>query len=155
VPFIVASALAAWFGMNDIADAKAGVRRAGGDLHAQAQLADVLAVPGHLRQLHRLRRRLSAADQVQFPAVDALPTPGSARWSGAVIRPFGGWLADKLGGARVTFWNFVAMALAVLAVLAFLPKAPRAAGRQLRGFLACCSCCCSPPPASATARPSA
>jgi NNP family nitrate/nitrite transporter-like MFS transporter len=45
---------------------------------------------------------------------------------GAVIRPFGGWLADKLGGARVTMWNFIVMALAVVGVLFFLPKAPDA-----------------------------
>ncbi|MGE3285486.1 MAG: nitrate/nitrite transporter [Pseudonocardia sp.] len=28
---------------------------------------------------------------------------------GSIIRPVGGRLADKLGGAKVTFWNFVAM----------------------------------------------
>ncbi len=31
---------------------------------------------------------------------------------GSLIRPVGGQLADKLGGARVTFWNFVAMVAA-------------------------------------------
>ena len=31
---------------------------------------------------------------------------------GSVIRPFGGWLADRWGGSRITFWNFVAMAAA-------------------------------------------
>jgi NNP family nitrate/nitrite transporter-like MFS transporter len=30
---------------------------------------------------------------------------------GSVARPLGGKIADRLGGARVTFWNFVAMAL--------------------------------------------
>jgi NNP family nitrate/nitrite transporter-like MFS transporter len=30
---------------------------------------------------------------------------------GSLARPLGGWLADRLGGSRVTFWNFVAMAL--------------------------------------------
>src|SRR5256885_11572194 len=33
---------------------------------------------------------------------------------GALSRPFGGWLADKAGGARVTFWNFLVMAVAVV-----------------------------------------
>jgi MFS transporter, NNP family, nitrate/nitrite transporter len=28
---------------------------------------------------------------------------------GSIIRPVGGKLADKLGGAKVTFWNFIAM----------------------------------------------
>ncbi|WP_405013106.1 nitrate/nitrite transporter [Kitasatospora sp. NBC_01539] len=31
---------------------------------------------------------------------------------GSVIRPVGGWLADRWGGSRITFWNFVAMAAA-------------------------------------------
>lgn len=33
---------------------------------------------------------------------------------GSLIRPLGGWLSDRLGGARVTFWNFLAMALSTL-----------------------------------------
>ena len=36
---------------------------------------------------------------------------------GSIARPFGGWLADKYGGARVTFWTFVAMIAGTLAVL--------------------------------------
>ena len=28
---------------------------------------------------------------------------------GSLIRPVGGLLADRIGGAKVTFWNFVAM----------------------------------------------
>ncbi|MBB6373643.1 NNP family nitrate/nitrite transporter-like MFS transporter [Pseudonocardia eucalypti] len=31
---------------------------------------------------------------------------------GSLIRPLGGWLADRVGGARVTLWNFLAMGLA-------------------------------------------
>ncbi|MGW6918881.1 nitrate/nitrite transporter [Kitasatospora sp. NPDC054939] len=31
---------------------------------------------------------------------------------GSLIRPVGGRLADRFGGARITFWNFVAMAAA-------------------------------------------
>ncbi len=37
---------------------------------------------------------------------------------GSLIRPVGGWLADRMGGARTTFWNFVAMAVAAAVVLA-------------------------------------
>ncbi|HZZ52457.1 MAG TPA: nitrate/nitrite transporter [Pseudonocardia sp.] len=33
---------------------------------------------------------------------------------GSMIRPVGGWLSDRLGGSQVTFWNFLAMALAAL-----------------------------------------
>jgi NNP family nitrate/nitrite transporter-like MFS transporter len=34
-----------------------------------------------------------------------------------VMRPLGGWMADRFGGARVTFWTFVAMIAGTLAVL--------------------------------------
>jgi NNP family nitrate/nitrite transporter-like MFS transporter len=38
---------------------------------------------------------------------------------GSLIRPVGGWLSDRLGGARVTFVNFIAMALStILCILA-------------------------------------
>jgi MFS transporter, NNP family, nitrate/nitrite transporter len=33
---------------------------------------------------------------------------------GSLIRPVGGWLSDRVGGTRVTFWNFVAMAASSL-----------------------------------------
>ena len=52
---------------------------------------------------------------------------------GALVRPVGGWLSDKLGGARVTFWNFVAMAAFAVGVLAFLPRGGE--GGSFPGFL--------------------
>lgn len=36
---------------------------------------------------------------------------------GSVARPLGGKFADRLGGARVTFWNFVVMSLASVGLL--------------------------------------
>jgi NNP family nitrate/nitrite transporter-like MFS transporter len=70
----------------------------------------------------------------QFPQVNALQFAWMGPLVGALVRPFGGWLADKLGGARVTFWNFIVMALAVGGVLYFLPSGP--SGGSFGGFLA-------------------
>src|SRR5579862_106174 len=39
---------------------------------------------------------------------------------GSVARPLGGLLADKIGGAIVTFWNFIAMGAATIGVLYFV-----------------------------------
>jgi NNP family nitrate/nitrite transporter-like MFS transporter len=39
---------------------------------------------------------------------------------GSLARPLGGKLADRIGGARVTLWNFVAMGAATFAVIHFL-----------------------------------
>ena len=77
---------------------------------------------------------------VQFPthfpkydptthAVTGVDAVKVAHWTylgpliGSISRPFGGWLSDKLGGAKVTFWNFVAMAgFATLALIASQQK---------------------------------
>ncbi|WP_119070173.1 MFS transporter [Rubrobacter indicoceani] len=39
---------------------------------------------------------------------------------GSLARPFGGWISDRVGGARVTLVVFALMALGVVSVLAFL-----------------------------------
>lgn len=36
---------------------------------------------------------------------------------GSLVRPMGGWLADRFGGARTSLWNFAAMAVAAAVVL--------------------------------------
>src|SRR5262249_6551610 len=38
----------------------------------------------------------------------------------SLARPLGGLLADKVGGAIITFWNFIAMAAATIGVLYFV-----------------------------------
>ncbi len=49
---------------------------------------------------------------------------------GSLARPLGGKLADRVGGARVTLWNFVAMGAATVAVIHFLHE------HSFAGFLA-------------------
>jgi NNP family nitrate/nitrite transporter-like MFS transporter len=59
----------------------------------------------------------------QFPDSGLLKYAFVGPLLGALIRPLGGWLADRFGGARVTFWNFVVMFVAALSVFGFLPSA--------------------------------
>ncbi|HXW71922.1 MAG TPA: MFS transporter [Methylocella sp.] len=49
---------------------------------------------------------------------------------GSIARPLGGLLADKAGGARVTFWNFMVMAAATLGVMYYIEI------KNFGGFLA-------------------
>src|SRR5882724_6419559 len=49
---------------------------------------------------------------------------------GSLSRPFGGLLADKVGGAIVTFWNFIAMGAATIGVMYFVEI------KEFAGFLA-------------------
>jgi MFS transporter, NNP family, nitrate/nitrite transporter len=53
---------------------------------------------------------------------------------GSLVRPAGGWLADRFGGARITFWNFALMALAGAVVLA--ASAQRSLPLFIAGFIA-------------------
>ena len=68
----------------------------------------------------------------QFPGVNPLGFAWMGPFLGAAIRPVGGWLADKVGGARVTFWNFLVMLAGVLGALHFLPLGGQAG--SLTGF---------------------
>jgi NNP family nitrate/nitrite transporter-like MFS transporter len=49
---------------------------------------------------------------------------------GSLARPIGGLLADKVGGAIITFWNFIAMAAATIGVMYFVEQ------KEFAGFLA-------------------
>src|SRR3546814_10584612 len=53
---------------------------------------------------------------------------------GSLTRPMGGWVSDKIGGARVTLIVFGAMIAAVLGLMAFVPAEGTAGNFQ--GFLA-------------------
>jgi MFS transporter, NNP family, nitrate/nitrite transporter len=48
---------------------------------------------------------------------------------GSLSRPLGGWLADKIGGAIITLWNFIAMGVATIGVLYFVSE------KEFAGFL--------------------
>src|SRR5436309_383731 len=66
--------------------------------------------------------------KTQFPAI----TIGIAFLGplvGSLARPFGGLLADKVGGAIVTFWNFIAMGAATIGVMYFVDV------KEFAGFL--------------------
>ena len=53
---------------------------------------------------------------------------------GSLARPAGGWLADRAGGARTTFWTFLAMAVAAATVLT--ASGQRSLALFLAGFIA-------------------
>ena len=122
VPFIAASTLACWFGMDDLADARAGFaeqavifRRRHNWLMCWLYLGTFGSFIGYAAGLPLLLSR-------EFPSIDALRLAWIGPLVGALARPLGGWLADRMGGARVTLWVFVTMALGVVVVLGSLPQ---------------------------------
>lgn len=134
VPFIAAVTLAAWFGMNDLASARASFReqavifrRKHNWLMCWLYLATFGSFIGFAAAFPLLIK-------TSFPDVSPLQFAFLGPLVGALVRPLGGWVADKLGGARVTLWNFVLMIFAVFGVLSFLPQAGE--GGNFWGFLA-------------------
>ncbi|MGZ8210832.1 MAG: NarK family nitrate/nitrite MFS transporter [Burkholderiales bacterium] len=134
VPFIIASTLAAWFGMNDIAAAKASFADQAVIFKRKHNWVMCWLYLGTFGSFIGYSAGFPLLIKSQFPEVNALAFAFLGPLVGALIRPVGGWLSDKLGGAPVTFWNFVAMAVAVLGVIYFLPTG--GAPGNFYGFLA-------------------
>ncbi len=134
VPFIIAATLAAWFGMNDLAEAKASFADQAVIFKRSHTWLMSLLYTGTFGSFIGYSAGFPLLIKSQFPGIDALDYAWLGPFVGALIRPVGGWLADKIGGARVTFWNFIAMTLGVFAVLNFLPQG--GVGGNFTGFLA-------------------
>ena len=149
VPFIVASAFAAWFGMNDIASAKASFAEQAVIFQRKHNWLMCWLYTGTFGSFIGYSAGFPLLAKTQFPEVNALHYAFLGPLVGALSRSLTGWVADKYGGGRVTFWVFVGMTVGV-ARRALLPR------HQAAGFRASsrCSCSCSSPAASATPRPS-
>jgi NNP family nitrate/nitrite transporter-like MFS transporter len=133
VPFIALAAFFAWFGMNDLASARASFAEQAIVFKRKHNWIMCWLYLGTFGSFIGYSAGFPLLIKSQFPGVNALQFAWLGPLVGALIRPFGGWLADKLGGARVTFWNFIVMALAVVGVLQFLPSG--GTGGNFAGFL--------------------
>jgi MFS transporter, NNP family, nitrate/nitrite transporter len=137
VPLIIASAASAWFGMDDLADARDGFAEQAVIFRRKHNWLMCWLYLGSFGSFIGFSAGLPMLVQSQFEGVDALQFVWLGPLLGALMRPLGGWLADRHGGARISFWSFVAMALGVLAVLSCLPQAGQGgSGGNFTGFLA-------------------
>ena len=122
VPFILIASIAAWFGMNDIADAKASFADQAVIFKRQHNWLMCWLYLGTFGSFIGFSAGLALLTQSQFPNVNPTKYAFLGPLVGAAVRPVGGWISDKVGGATVTFWTFLGMIVAVLGVLYFLPS---------------------------------
>jgi len=134
VPFIVVSALAAWFGMNDIADARASFAEQAVIFQRKHNWLMCWLYIGTFGSFIGFSAGLALLTKSQFPGINPTAYAFLGPLVGALTRPVGGWISDKLGGARVTLWTFLGMIGAVFAVLAALPHDGQ--GGNFQAFLA-------------------
>jgi NNP family nitrate/nitrite transporter-like MFS transporter len=120
VPLIILGAIAAWFGMNDI-------------LSAKSSFADQAAIFGRLHTwlmcwlytgtfgtFIGMSAGFPLLSKLVFPEVSILKFAFVGPLLGAISRAATGWVADRYGGARVSFIVFVAQIAAILGMIWFL-----------------------------------
>lgn len=128
VPFVMLGAIAAWFGMNDI-------------LSAKSSFADQSAIFGRLHTwlmcwlytgtfgtFIGMSAGFPLLAKLVFPEVNALKYAFVGPLLGAISRAATGWVSDRFGGARVSFWVFVVQIVAIIGMIWFLDA------RSFNGF---------------------
>ncbi|MEU9055897.1 nitrate/nitrite transporter [Streptomyces sp. NPDC048384] len=119
IPFIVIAAALAWLKMDSISSVKndtGAAKDAAKDAHTW--IMSFLYI-GTFGSFIGYSFAFGLVLQTQFGR-----TPLQAAYVtfigpllGSLIRPVGGWLADRYGGAKITLWNYVGMAAATAVVV--------------------------------------
>ncbi len=120
VPFLIVSTALAWFGMNDIADAKASFAEQSVIFTRRHNWIMCILYTGTFGSFIGYSAGFPLLMKTQFPEVNALQFAFLGPLVGALSRSMTGWISDKFGGGRVTFWVFLLMLVGVSGVLYFL-----------------------------------
>ena len=117
VPFIAASAFAAWFGMNDIATMKASFNDQSIIFKRTHNWIMCWLYTGTFGSFIGFSAAFPLLSKILFPGVNALTYAFLGPLVGALARAGAGKACDKIGGGRITFWVFIAMGLGVAGLL--------------------------------------
>jgi len=117
VPFIAIAAFANWFGMNDIASAKSSFSEQSVIFQRKHNWLMCWLYTGTFGSFIGYSAGFPLLSNILFPEVNALKYAFLGPLVGALSRSGTGWLADRYGGGRVTFYVFILMMAGVGAVL--------------------------------------
>jgi MFS transporter, NNP family, nitrate/nitrite transporter len=120
VPLIMIGTLAAWFGMNDILSAKSSFADQAtifGRIHTWLMC---WLYTGTFGTFIGMSAGFPLLANLVFPEVGALKYAFIGPLLGALSRAGTGWISDRVGGARVTFWVFVVQIVAIVGMIWFL-----------------------------------
>ncbi|MDE3080314.1 MAG: MFS transporter [Paracoccaceae bacterium] len=120
VPFILISTIAAWMGMDDIADAKASFSEQAIIFSRRDNWIMSILYTGTFGSFIGYSAGFPLLAKMMFPDVNSLQLVFLGPLVGALSRAGTGWVSDRFGGGRVTFWTFVGMIAAVFGVIFFL-----------------------------------
>jgi NNP family nitrate/nitrite transporter-like MFS transporter len=122
VPLILAGAAAAWFGMDDLASAKASFAEQAIIFQRPHTWLMCWLYTGTFGSFIGFSAGFPLLARMAFPDVDSLRYVFLGPLVGAVSRAGTGWLADRYGGARITLLVFLAMMASVAGMLWFLDE---------------------------------
>jgi NNP family nitrate/nitrite transporter-like MFS transporter len=117
VPFIAASAFAAWFGMNDIASMKSSFADQAVIFRRTHNWIMCWLYTGTFGSFIGFSAAFPLLSKILYPEVNALQYAFLGPLVGAGSRVLAGKLTDRVGGGRITFWTFIAMCLGVVGIL--------------------------------------
>ena len=135
VPFLLIVAVAAWFGMHDLAAARSSFAEQAVIFKRKHNWLMCWLYIGTFGSFIGFSAGFPMLTKTQFPEVNPMTYAFLGPLVGALMRSLGGWLSDKLGGALLTFWVFALMIGGVFGVLHFLPD-HAGQGGDFHGFLA-------------------
>jgi NNP family nitrate/nitrite transporter-like MFS transporter len=120
VPLIIVGTLAAWFGMNDIMSARSSFADQSAIFGRAHTWLMCWLYTGTFGTFIGMSAGFPLLANLVFPEQNALRYAFIGPLLGALSRAGSGWIADRLGGARVTFWVFVAQIAAIVGMIWFL-----------------------------------
>ncbi|WP_353943119.1 NarK family nitrate/nitrite MFS transporter [Streptomyces sp. HUAS MG91] len=139
VPVLVVLAVIAWFGQNDLKVASTPFKQQKVIFKRKHNWLMTWLYVGTFGSFIGFAAALPMLIKTTWTPIDAAYTAATYAWIGpaigALARWGGGWLGDKLGGARVTIISFVGMAGSIIGVINCMPS--NGAGGNFVGFLLC------------------
>jgi NNP family nitrate/nitrite transporter-like MFS transporter len=130
VPLILVGSIAAWFGMNDILSAKSSFAEQATIFSRVHTWLMCWLYTGTFGTFIGMSAGFPLLAKLVFPDVNALAYAFIGPLLGALSRAGSGWIADRFGGARVTFWVFLFQMAAIVGMVVFLDA------RSFSGFFA-------------------
>ena len=118
MPFIVVATLCAWFFMDSLTQAKpdgTSYKLAMSNKHTWVMSFLYIGTFGSFIGYSFAFPSLIKISFVDYKGWVALAFLGAL--IGSVARPAGGWLADRIGGAKVTLWTFVGLGVGTIGVM--------------------------------------
>lgn len=122
VPFILILSIIAWFGMNDLNMAKSSFLEQASVLKQKHLWLLSILYLSAFGSFIGFSAGFAMLANTQFPEVDIMTLAFIGPLIGALMRPIGGGLSDRVGGVKVTLTSFILMACLTLALFISLPS---------------------------------